>query len=205
MSDGNIWNGYGRWDEIAKLPNIDEVKKKITGYKRSWRPNFVPPAIAYIFEYAVDEALGSDSHVVPTAVDFGCGLGRNAPILSRFFPRVVGVDLPEMAARIENEFFVQKAYSAIYSAVSDLTSSEDFCALYDSVVFQHLENRDYIHGLIAALSAGLSFRTIISVYNANIPYPHLDILAEKGWTIWHTEIETLSFEGAPHSVTAFRR
>lgn len=205
MLDKNIWCSYGRWDEIAKLPNINDVKNKITGGKLAWRPNFVSPAIEYIFRYAVDESLGSDSRAVPTAIDFGCGLGRNAPMLTRFFPRVVGVDLPEMTIRIKDEFLVQKAYGTIYSAVSDLTLSEDCCTLYDSVVLQHIVDREYIYGLIAALSDRSSFRTIISIYNANVRYPHLSILAEKGWTIWHTEVETLSFEGAPHSVTAFRR
>ena len=209
MLDRKIYDNYGDWDKIAELPNIDDVKEKIGGNRRGrvWGPNFIPPAIAYIFEDAANE-MRHESSSVPAIVDFGCGLGRNGPALKRFFPRVVGIDLPEMVERVRKEFpsVVQNTYSQIYMSVPDLVASEQFCTLYDSVVFQHILNREFLSDLIDRLSENTVFRNFVTVYNGNgFRFPHLDILRDKGWHIWHSEVEHVSFRGAPHVVVAFRR
>ena len=206
MSGKNIWDGYGRWDNVAKLEKIDDVKAMITG-ARLWRPNFVSPAVQHVFEYAIEEAEG----VVATAADFGCGLGRNGPMLRRFFPRVVGVDLPDMIERVKaaSPVFVEKTYSHLYSSVSDLIASENVCALYDSVVFQHIVDAEYVAGLVAELVKKPSLRTIVSVHynadNAGTRPVAVNLLLERGWRIWHAEEDTLSFEGVAHTVLALRR
>jgi len=202
-----IWDKYGQWDEISRLKESNAVKAKITGNKRAWRPNFVPPALAYAFDYAAQEHVSTNPHTPAAVLDFGCGLGRNAPMLRNFFPRVVGFDLPEMLERLRSETpsLYWRLYDQTYDSIETAFKSDAYCLLYDSVVFQHIIDRDYLSTMFDAISANSSLRTIVSIYNAGHRYPHLDALASRQWRIWHTENETMSFEGAAHSVTIFHR
>lgn len=84
-------------------------------------------------------------------------------------------------------------------------ANEQACLLYDSVVFQHLVDREYVSKLIDVLVSKNSFRTFASLYNANVQPVHLALLKEKGWHVWHTETENLSFANAPHHMTVLRR
>ena len=207
MSEANIWDTYGKWDEFAKLETIQEVRSKITGNK-VWRPNFVSHALEYVFEYTVDEMLGASNRTVPTAVDFGCGLGRNGPMLRRFFPRVVGIDLPEMVERVKSScgLLMERTYDDIYSSISRLVEAEDFCTVYDSVVFQHIVDHEYLSEMVELLSSKSCFRTLVSIHFAEgMEAMHLRVLKEKGWCVWHSEADLLSFEGIPHKVVVFRR
>lgn len=207
MPEENIWDPFAQWDKVAKLDKIEDVKMKIAG-PRVWRPNYVPPALEYVFGYVGEEMMATGTDVVPAVVDFGCGLGRNGQMLSRYFPRVVGVDLPQMIERVKTEFpsLLGNPYSQLYGSVTDLVASESICALYDSVVFQHIVDSDYISKIIDVLSTQNSFRTIVSVYyQAGARAPFLDVLKKYGWRVWHSEVEVLSFEGAPHNITVFRR
>jgi SAM-dependent methyltransferase len=207
---GNLWDAYGKWDGIANLASTDDVKRQISG-NRIWRSNFVPPALQYVFNYALEEAV-VDKVAKPSALDFGCGLGRNAPMLRHFFPSLIGYDLPEMAARLQSEYSdVFALYANVHTSL-DALKSADLCVVYDSVVLQHIINRTYVDEVLTALLTKKSLKTFVSVYNNNSSintenphYPHLQILAEKGWKIWHREIETLSFEGSPHAIAVLRR
>jgi hypothetical protein len=154
----------------------------------------------------VNEAAKNNSEP-PTLLDFGCGLGRNSSTLRNHFPRLIGYDLPEMIDKLKNIYHndSQNDYASLYSSIHDMVSIDNYCALYDSVVLQHLIDRAYVNDLIEKLSVKPSFRTFISLTNQVRPHPHLELLLEKGWSIWHREVETLSFDGAPHLLTIFQR
>lgn len=203
------WDSYGNWDDIAKIADAENLKRRITGNSNVWRPNFFSSALHYIFEYAVDEAKYKFG-IEPVAVDFGCGLGRNGPLLRRFFSTVVGVDLPEMIQRFkaESPLLAAQTYARLYDSLSDLADKEQFCTLYDSVVFQHLVDREHVFGLIDLISSQKSFRTFVSIHNSaieSLSLPHLSVLIEMGWHVWHSEVENLSFENVPHNVVVLRR
>jgi trans-aconitate methyltransferase len=202
----SIWDQYGNWDAIARSQDIVDIKRYITGAKKAWRPNFCSPSLAYIFEYTVEES--ASVFKTPSALDFGCGLGRNGPLLRRYFPDVIGIDLPEMIDRFQAEYpgVSAQTYRRLYSSAEELVKQENISVLYDSVVFQHIVDNDYLVNLFNLLFSVESFRTFVSVTNATSHhYPHLKILEAAGWRIWHAEVETLSFEGAPHTVTTYRR
>ena len=201
-----IWDIYGNWNEIANADTVDDVKRSITGNKRAWRPNFCSSALAYVFDYAADEHRTSYNSK-PAALDFGCGLGRNGPLLSRFFPDVIGVDLPEMVRRFTTEYavFAAHTYRNIYNSIDSLIQNQNFCLLYDSVVLQHIIDKEYLVDIMDRLCSVSSFRTLVSIHNASTHPYHLEILKEKGWHVWHTEAETLSFEGASHLVVVLHR
>jgi len=199
------WDKYGQWDKIAQLESLHEVKSAITGSRKAWRPNFVPPALEYVFDYAADEQRAAGTN--PCVLDFGCGLARNAPMLRKFFPRVVGVDLPEMIERLKQARpdVIGNLYDQLYVSVPEATSRETFSVVYDSVVLQHIINRSVVSEIIDALAAVKSLRTFVSLSNFGAVPTHFGILEERRWVIWHKEDERLSFEGAPHTVTIFRR
>ena len=208
MSSTNIWDSYGRWDEIGKSQNINYIRRRITGGKFAWRPNFVPPAVDYAMRYAIDEARDAAPGKPPAIVDFGCGLGRNGPMLRGIFPRVIGIDLPEMAQTLQSALpdLVASTYDAIHSSAESLVETDDFCALYDSVVLQHITDPAYLAGLIETLNRKPALRTLISIHHGGIAKPiHLRLLDETGWKPWHSESERLSFEGVPHTVVILRR
>jgi hypothetical protein len=96
-----------------------------------------------------------------------CGLGRNAPMLRHFFSRIIGLDLPEMGKRLEAEYpQVHGLYARVHTA-PEAVKSEEFCALYDSVVLQHVTNRAYVNELLEIFAEKRAFRTFVSVYNNN--------------------------------------
>lgn len=208
MSSANIWDAYGRWDDIGKSRNLDFIRKRITGNKLAWRPNFVPPAVDYALRYAIDEAHAATPSATPAIVDFGCGLGRNGPMLRGIFPRVIAYDLPEMTHTLQTQLpdLVAATYGAVHASAETLVQTETFCALYDSVVLQHIVDPAYIAGLIDTLNRNPALRTIVSLYHGSLASPvHLRRLTETGWKIWHSESERLSFEGVPHTVAILRR
>lgn len=202
-----MWDNYGNWREFAKLENVKDIRSKIAG-DRVWTPNYVSSATSYIFNYAIDETLQSNTQKVPTVVDFGCGLGRNGPMLKRYFPRLVGVDLPEMIARAKHVggSTTEQTYDQLYSSIDDLIAGEEFCVLYDCVALQHIVDYDYLSDLIGRLSAKVCFRTVVSVhFEDGTTQIYQRVLQEKGWRVWHYELDVLSFEGTPHTVVTLRQ
>ena len=205
----SIWDPYGDWDEIARTPTIKSLQESITGNRGVWRPNFCSTALQYILEHAADEARYK-LDIEPVCLDFGCGLGRNGSLLRRFFSTVVGADLPEMIQRFKTEekFLSRQNYARLYGSIEQAVSSETFCALYDSVVFQHITDRQYVEHILSLICSASFLQTFVSVHNAAIPthtLPHISVLIEGGWYIWHSETENLSFMNAPHKVVVLRR
>jgi trans-aconitate methyltransferase len=203
-----MWDSYGDWDDIANMSSVEDVKAKITGNKLAWRPNFCPPSLAYAFDYACSEYEKTASK--PTSVlDFGCGLGRNAPLLKSFFDKVIGIDRSDMIKRLQLTYpdLTNTCYDALYDSIDELVANDEICVLYDSVVFQHLMEETYILRLLDTLGKFSSLRTFISLHNFrdHVRPPHIHLMQDLGWSIWHTETETLSFEGALHSLVFLRK
>lgn len=202
-----IWDDYGRWDDIAKLADVSAVRDQITGGTETWQPNFLSRQIEYVFRFAVAEGEASGSLSRPTIVDFGLGLGRNGPMLADNFPRVVGYDLPEMVElfQAQNAGLEATPYDAIYTSIDQMNAAEKPAILYDSVVLQHILDEAYLTDIIDRLNANPGLRTIVSMFNSTLQCPHIHLLQTRGWWIWHSEADTLSFAGFPHTTLALRR
>lgn len=197
---GQIWDHYGRWDEIAEKHDVGTIKRMITGDGVGWKRNYVSPALAYVFNSVRD--------VIPdaTVLDFGCGLGRNGGLLKSYFQRVVGYDIPEMVASLKTQG--ETPYSAVYDDIGTLTGAEKISLVYDSVVFQHIVDIVYIKNIVDRLVNTNSVRNFVTIKNAGIPdnQCHLiTILSDMGWSILHKEQETLSFDGHAHDVVILKK
>jgi hypothetical protein len=136
-------------------------------------------------------------------VDFGCGLGRNLPMLQGIFPRTVGLDIPEMIGRLRAEQSAPSAvkYDAVYDDLDQLLRSESVHFVYDSVVFQHIIDMPSVASMIERLVADRNFIAMVSLSITSSPPPALELLsASYGWQDVFTEIESVSFDGAPHQL-----
>ncbi|WP_457586127.1 class I SAM-dependent methyltransferase [Ensifer canadensis] len=201
----HIWDGYGRWDKIAESADISSIKRMITGDKVSWKPNFCSPALAYAF--ASVASLVEDAEGIPTVLDFGCGLGRNGKMLQRHFPRVVGVDLPEMIEK-NRSHCQSRPYDALYGDLEQVLASEKVHVVYDSVVFQHFADVEYCEGLLLRLATVGTVDTFVTLRHGLIPEANsqvLNVLRPLGWRVIHSERDTLSFDGEPHELVILRR
>jgi SAM-dependent methyltransferase len=115
------WDSYGRWDEIA---NATDVKDKIMPQ------GFYPDNI--------------DLPDVDRILDFGCGLGRNHPMLSKHASQVDGFDIPEMIRRFNDSKYCELLYNW------DELMKRRYDLVYVSNVFQHLR-RDWIRRYVGDL------------------------------------------------------
>lgn len=197
----HIWDHYGRWDTIATEHDTDGIKRFITGDGIAWKRNYVSPELAYVFG-SVRDIVGPEA----TALDFGCGLGRNGGLLKSYFPRVVGYDIPEMVASLKKQG--ETPYSAVYDDIGRLTASEKVSLVYDSVVFQHIVDPVYIKNIVDRLVSVGSIRNFVTIKNSGIVDTDchlLNILQGMEWSVLHREKETLSFDGHAHDVIVLKR
>ena len=105
-------------------------------------------------------------------------------------------DRPEMINRLNSldHALEEIPYRQTYTSFSDLVQEEKLGILYDSVVFQHIIDKNYLLDIFNLLNSMESFRTFVSIYNASVRPVHIEMLLEKNWRVWHTETETLSFD-----------
>lgn len=205
MKNG-IWDGYGEWDEIASSNDVSHIKSKITGDGISWKPNFCSLQLTYVFNSLVEHSDLADD-ATPTVLDFGCGLGRNGQMLQKHFPRVVGLDIPQMVEHLAS-LPAAKRYDAVYQDLNAVGANEDVHLIYDSVVFQHFADADYCRNAIESLAAMPSLDIFVSIRHALIPRENchvLKILCSMGWKLIHSEIDTLSFDGEAHELVVLKR
>jgi trans-aconitate methyltransferase len=196
----NIWDGYGQWDVIASAPNVSEIKTQITGHRVRWKPNYVSPEVDYVF------AVANLTSERATAIDFGCGLGRNGSMLKSRFARVVGYDIPEMIGKYREVHADGGPYDATYSNIEELAAAETVSLVYDSVVFQHILDIEYCRKILNPLLNQPSLLTFVSVKNHhNKTTPLLTILEEHHWYVYHFETEKLSFDTSAHDVVVVQR
>jgi SAM-dependent methyltransferase len=204
----NVWDPYADWGDVAKSESAAEVKAKITGRGEIWQPNVVSDALLAVIRDIVSSAAKDESGPV-TVVDFGCGLGRNLPLLRRLFPRVVALDIPDMISRLRGEQAGADArvhYDEIYDDIDALLSAEQVHIVYDSVVFQHIVDRVYVTGLVDRLMTSPSFSAVVSLSFIEYSVAALDVLVgEYRWKSVYSEIDNASFVGSPHQVKVVRR
>jgi 2-polyprenyl-3-methyl-5-hydroxy-6-metoxy-1,4-benzoquinol methylase len=74
-----------------------------------------------------------------SALDFGCGVGRNTNVLSKHFKSVIGYDLPNMILLVPNE---NKNKKINYSSDWESLKSLKFDAVLASLVLQHIEESE---------------------------------------------------------------
>ena len=129
--------GADEWLAAAKADDADDLREKIlTGYKTG-KP-FTP--------YEPTVPLPAAPRRV---LDFGCGLGRNFPLLTRLSSDVVGFDLPPMIARCGQ---LPIPTGVQLSDDWPRLREEGFDLVYASLVLQHIETdacRTYLRDFAA--------------------------------------------------------
>ena len=189
----DIWDGYANWTEAAARDPIGLLKQKITG-AADWHPNHRSPGLANLLRQ-----LGRDT----VLLDFGCGLGRNAPILRDVCSRLVGLDLPEMIARLKSPDLAPAArlYDALFDDPAVLAQQEPVSAVYDSVVFQHILHEPTVAAIMGRLLSMPGFGTFITLKNQKVAETLAQrVLREAGWTDVLTEVDETSFQGARYGI-----
>jgi SAM-dependent methyltransferase len=116
--------GKEDWMSVAEGTDTDEIRERIlTGYKDG------KPFTPYVPTVPLRSVLGS-------VLDFGCGLGRNFPYLTRTARSVAGFDLPPM---------IEQCRRLATEHVDLLTSDwvqlrvRQFDLIFASLVLQHIE------------------------------------------------------------------
>lgn len=194
------WCSYGEWDNIAKNPSIEYVKEKIVGFKE-WKTNAISPRLKDEFTNLHDK----------TCIDFGCGLGRNGPVLNQYFSRVVGVDLPEMLDRTKEIPEFEKHYAATYSSIQEALQAESILdqdiVVYESVVWQHWTNETNIHEVWEACILCQKCTHMYTMWNQHVidkHYPFGYLLNSKKWYIEFDEVDNITFK-VPHHGYLFKK
>ncbi len=74
-----------------------------------------------------------------TALDFGCGVGRNSVALAETYNKVVSFDLPNMIDLVPEE---NKLDNILYTTDWEHVKSFKFDTVLASLVFQHIEDSE---------------------------------------------------------------
>ena len=196
----DIWDGYANWTEAAANDPDDALKRKITG-AADWVPNHLPPGLEACLRTLAADRRHAGAEAV--ALDFGCGLGRNAPILRPLFPRLIGFDLPGMVARLKAPEFAPAArlYDALYDDLGILARSEPVHVVYDSVVFQHILHEPTVAAIMAELLRMPGLTAFVTLKNQKVAETLAQrILREQGWTAAFSETDETSFQGAHYGI-----
>ena len=211
MSDKrHIWDRYANWNEVGSLEDPRAIRVKITGLPANrWEPNREVEGLAPALEAILADCQARRGNR-GTVVDFGCGLGRNQPFLRSRFDRLVGFDLPEMAAKLRAD-----PAAAGYDAILDDRAAllaEPVDVVFDSVVWQHIVDADYTTRMVDELLGLPGWRWLISFTNAGVHAGRRErglalgtaILRDRGWAEILCLEDTQTFRG-PHMLRVLRR
>lgn len=103
-------------------------------------------------------------------LDFGCGFGRNWPVMAA--DEIVAYDLPEIINQIDDEIFKAHPTGLILMDDFDETLTLEYDLIYADFVFQFFFDREYFHYVLHKLAA-------------TSPYLHISsrCYAEGGWNV----------------------
>lgn len=189
-----IWCNYGNWDEISKKDDEDYIRYMIcfVGHKE-FKPNFISEETAKQLESIIPKNA--------SIIDFGCGLGRNVPLLKKYFKKVYGYDLPSMIDKLKDS--EDKTLLNMYDSLEDnidnlLKNNIEF--LFESVVFQHIVSEDYCSKITEKIAKS-KIKTLFVLYNSGNPRPiAIDMFINKhDFHITYETIEDKSFYPLPHT------
>lgn len=156
--------GADDWLRSARADDPDELREKIlTGYKAG------KPFTPYEPTVAMPAAPAR-------VLDFGCGLGRNFPLLTRLSPTVVGFDLPPMVDRCRQ---LPPVPGVELTDDWRRLREESFDLVYAALVLQHIETgacRTYVRDF-----AGMApFVYLLTRASTDFQMNLLDVIAEIG-------------------------
>jgi len=205
---GRSWDTYGDWDQIASSGDARDIMEKITGHPvERWQSNqMTEEAVSKISNIVIEDRMKYGHKLA--AVDFGCGFGRNSELVKRFYPILYGVDIPEMIQQFTelNPVGALKNYNALYTDFEKLASSREFHCLYDSVVFQHIKDNDFVTKSAQTMHETASMGCVISLVCGPLGKTALITNLENlGWRIYHTSVDHASFYGYEHNLFILRR
>lgn len=171
------YDGYAQWQSIATKKSgnsMTKVKTIITGCK-VWMPTPVDESI--LNEWRNQEGV---------ALDFGCGLGRNAPMLRENFARVVGYDLQPMLDMLQTDKDSYTLYDLASSDLKDIFDSESITTIFESVVWQHIKwESKVVQTAIDLITTTQTVNSIYTCWNAAVLHQSdaIEYLKSKGWTV----------------------
>ena len=158
--------GRDEWSDIA-AGDADELRERIlTGYKAG------KPFTPYVPTLTLPSPLES-------ALDFGCGLGRNFPYLKTVTSRVEGYDLPSM---------IERCRTLATEPVSDLTSdwaevrNRRYALIFASLVLQHIDT-DECRRYLADFTRMAPYVYLLTRTKTDVGAVMLDLVAGSGLTV----------------------
>jgi trans-aconitate methyltransferase len=148
----------------AARADADELRERIlTGYKAG------KPFTPYVPTIVMPWPLAS-------ALDFGCGLGRNFPYLTSVARRVDGFDLPPMIERCRDTL---PGTSVHLTADWDDVRQRRYDLVFASLVLQHIEP-DACNGFLADFSRLAPYSYVLTRGSSDFDVSILELVADCG-------------------------
>ena len=152
------------WLAAARADGNELRERILTGYKAG------KPFTPYVPTIAMPSPLAS-------ALDFGCGLGRNFPYLTSLAERVDAFDLPPMIERCretlpDTAVWLSDDWSEVRQRRYDL--------VFASLVLQHIETAACVD-FLADFSRMAPRTYLLTRGNSDFDVSVLDLIADGGW------------------------
>jgi 2-polyprenyl-3-methyl-5-hydroxy-6-metoxy-1,4-benzoquinol methylase len=158
MSSEKDWINWGRMDPYFGVLSENKFRSENINFHKEEFFNSGEHHVARQIDI-IERRWGRDI-AKRTAVDFGCGVGRLVIPLSRYYERVIGIDIsPDMLAEAEKNCIEQGVNSADFCAApSELDQFDRQIDLVNShIVLQHIKTSvgiSLISQLLASLAPG---------------------------------------------------
>lgn len=99
-------------------------------------------------------------------LDFGCGIGRNYPLLKEYFSVVEGYDMPDMLERCKT---FENRYDRLFS---DWEEVGEYDCIYAALVLQHIEKEE----LNCYLDKFIQISPRLHIWTRNYTDEYLDLM-----------------------------